>query len=70
MNEKYSADLCILSEWIQDEPGLEIQVNAANFWTPQLLIENCLQKIEEKIKYSFRKEDDHEIISETRFIKG
>ena len=70
MNEKYSADICILSEWIHDETGLEIQPEVVNFWTPKLCIENCLLKIEEKIKYSIKKEDEHDIISETRFIKG
>ena len=70
MNEKYSADLCILSEWNHEDPDAEIRSETVNFWTPKLSIENCLTKVEEKIKYTIRKENEQAVVSETRFIKG
>ncbi len=49
MNEKYNAEICIESKWIEKD---HIQnYNPEQHWNPQLFIENTLIEPKEKIKY-------------------
>jgi hypothetical protein len=68
MNEKYTAEINIDSEWVLDEEILSDYDPEKN-WNPKLYVENSLNIIE-KIKYSLRKEDEKLMVSEKRYIKG
>lgn len=67
MNEKYSADVLIDSEWSEDEEI--VNYSAEKNWNPKFYIENSLN-INEKIKYSVRKEQNKWIINESRYVRG
>ena len=67
MNEKYSADVLIDSEWSEDEEI--VNYSAEKNWNPKFYIENSLN-INEKIKYSVRKEENKWIINESRYVRG
>jgi len=54
MNEKYNAEICIESKWI--EKDLIQNYNPDQHWNPQLFIENTLQEPKEKIKYNIIRE--------------
>ena len=67
MNEKYTAEIRIDSEWFIDEK-ISIYDPEKN-WNPQLYVENSLI-INEKIKYSLRNDSEKLIVTEHRYIKG
>ena len=50
MNEKFNAEICIESKWI--EKDFIQNYNPEQHWNPQLFIENALQEPKEKIKYN------------------
>jgi hypothetical protein len=54
MNEKYNAEICIESKWI--EKDLIQNYNPDQHWNPQLFIENTIQEPKEKIKYNIIRE--------------
>ena len=61
MNEKYNAEICIESKWI--EKDLIQNYNPEQHWNPQLFIENALQEPKEKIKYNIIREGKYLFIS-------
>jgi len=67
MNEKYSADVLIESEWSEDEEILNY--DPEKNWNPKFYIENSLN-INEKIKYSVKKEENKWVITESRHVRG
>jgi hypothetical protein len=54
MNEKYNAEICIESKWI--EKDLIQNYNPEQHWNPQLFIENALQEPKEKTKYKMNRQ--------------
>ena len=50
MNDKYNAEICIESKWI-DKDHIQ-NYNPEQHWNPQLFIENTLIEPKEKIKYN------------------
>ena len=69
MNEKYNAEICIESKWIDEYTSFE-GYNAEKDWNPKLYIENVLQIQKEKIQYKIMKQNGELWITETRLIKG
>lgn len=67
INEKYTAEICIESEWYEDDEIVEYSTDKN--WNPKLFIENSLS-ITEKIKYSVKKDIDKYVVTENRFIRG
>jgi hypothetical protein len=54
MNEKFNAEICIESKWI--EKDFIQNYNPEQHWNPQLFIENAFQEPKEKIKYNLIRE--------------
>lgn len=68
LNEKFTAELAIESEWSTSE---DISLYSdEKHWNPKIFIENCLQANEEKCNYRVSFENEQTIVRETKFIKG
>ena len=52
MNDKFNAEICFESKWIEKEYINTKNFNPSNYWNPKLFIENTLVEPKEKIKYN------------------
>lgn len=68
MNEKYTAELHIESEWSQDDEIVAYSIE--KHWNPKLYIENSINISSDKVRYSIRKENEKYVVTENRYIKG
>ena len=67
-NEKYDAEVKIISKWIDDE---EIdEYDKKKHWYPQLFIVNAFYDVKEDIQYRVDRFENKSIITETRIAKG
>ena len=67
-NEKYDAEVKIISKWIDDE---EIdEYDKKKHWYPQLFIVNAFYDVKEDILYHVDRFENKSIITETRIAKG
>ena len=55
MNEKYNAEICIESKWVEKDNNFQ-NYNPEQHWNPQLFIENALQEPREKTKYKMSRQ--------------
>ena len=68
MNEKYTAEIHIESEWSQDDEIITYSIEKD--WNPKLYIENSINITHDKVKYNIRKNNEKFTITENRYIKG
>jgi hypothetical protein len=70
INEKYQAEICIESKWIEREPISAY--DPRKHWNPMLQIENALQIGSEQVDYHVvrDRDSDFNIITEIRYVKG
>lgn len=69
MNEKYQAEVRIISKWYDDDGDIT-EYDKKNYWYPKLFIENALHDLKEECTYDVTKLDDKSMITETRIAKG
>ena len=69
MNEKYGAEVQIVSKWFEYDDEI-IEYDPNKHWNPKLYVENTLNNAKEQIKYEVVKNDDHYAITETRVVKS
>lgn len=68
MNEKYYAEVCIETTWV--EKRLTRNYDPKVDWNPKIYIENSLLEPKEEVLYEIKRFYDMVIIKEIKFIKG
>lgn len=68
LNEKYYAEVKIISKWKPHE--IFIRYDQKRHWNPEIYIENALEDPKESIRYSLVQEENERYVIEKRRIKG
>ncbi|RNA10090.1 Gamma-aminobutyric acid receptor subunit gamma-3 [Brachionus plicatilis] len=68
LNEKYHAEVKIISKWKPLENFNRYDRN--RYWNPELFIENALEEPKESIRYALVNEGNERYVVEKRRIKG